>query len=75
MVARLTARPKFVIPLAELSSFEFRSFSRIPLARLLPLIGIGWSSIGKFGKTNIFPFFVHPSLTERSFDHLFLSDQ
>ena len=38
IVARLTARPKFVIPLAELSSFELRSFSRIPLARRRPLI-------------------------------------
>ena len=37
MVARLTARPKLVIPFAELSSFELRSFSRIPRAIRRPL--------------------------------------
>ena len=36
-MARLTARPKLVIPFAELSSFELRSFSRIPRAIRRPL--------------------------------------
>ena len=81
MVARLTARPKFVIPLAELSSFELRSFSRIPLARRRPLIGARvvldtffWGDFVKI--THFSPFLCTlPFKNMKSFNHLFLSDQ